>query len=655
MSVWKHLLEPEETVGIAWHRMVGDRASCPRFADAAVRLDGLQEMLGVVFRGLGGEHGIILKPAAPTISSHRRRWRQRLGAEAEAAVHASIDGDTLFLPAEIDAFPDPQLNRALYIWLVGWAAATAPLPAMLPADALQADLSRIQQAARATARALRDHPGLAASYRRLCDAVLALRPARALPAWEAAVEGCILALLGGPTPETAAAQAMLRALRGDAPIVEVAGRCGWIAPRDYRPPLPVPLWGEIRPTPARVKRPDEEPLAEEPPGPSRTEEPKTRRARREEAPDVDRNDPLILNRFEKILSWAEFLRINRGVDDEDEEAAKRAADDHDEITLVKSKRRAATKLKFDLDLAPADVERERLSGTFVYPEWDYRRKGYLAAHCRVLASTADAAGAGESWTPDAAARRRIAAVRRQFEALRPRRVIARRQMDGAELDMDALIRARCDLAACGEGSDRVYQQARCDARDLAVAVLIDVSRSTESYVENRRVLDVAKEALTALTLGLSACGDDHALFSFSSCKRHRVWLQTIKRFDEVDGATVLTRIAHLRPGYYTRLGAAIRHVCAQLQQRPNQRRLLLVITDGKPNDLDHYEGRYGVEDSACAIREARRLGQAVFGITIDRKAQAYFPRIFGQNAFAIMGHVGVLTQALPNIYRHIVG
>ncbi len=173
-------------------------------------------------------------------------------------------------------------------------------------------------------------------------------------------------------------------------------------------------------------------------------------------------------------------------------------------------------------------------------------------------------------------------------------------------------------------------------------------------MENRQVLDVAKEALTALTLGLSACGDDHALYSFSSCKRQRVWVQTIKDFAESDGAAVLARIARLRPGYYTRLGAAIRHASACLQQRANQRRLLLVITDGKPNDLDHYEGRYGVEDTARAIREARRLGHAVFGITIDAKAQAYFPRIFGQNAFSIVGHIGALTSALPLIYRHIV-
>ena len=224
--------------------------------------------------------------------------------------------------------------------------------------------------------------------------------------------------------------------------------------------------------------------------------------------------------------------------------------------------------RFDLDLAPEEIENDRLSAPYTYPEWDYRRQAYLADHCRVLERIAEAPAGAVTWQPDEAARRRIRAVRRQFEALRPRREIARRQIDGAELDMDALIRSRCDLAACGDGSDQLYLQARQHHRDLAVAVLIDASRSTESFVENRQVIDVAKEALTALTHGLAACGDDHAIYSFSSCKRTRVWVNIVKTFEEPGGAAVLSRIAALKPGHYTRLGAAVRHVSRVLSGAP---------------------------------------------------------------------------------------
>jgi nitric oxide reductase NorD protein len=120
-------------------------------------------------------------------------------------------------------------------------------------------------------------------------------------------------------------------------------------------------------------------------------------------------------------------------------------------------------------------------------------------------------------------------------------------------------------------------------------------------------------------------------------------------------AAIEARIAALKPGHYTRLGAAIRHASAELARETRKRRLLLVITDGKPNDLDHYEGRHGIEDSHMAIREARRAGQSVFGITVDRDGKAWFPRMFGQGGYALIPHPDRLTAALPQIYRQLVG
>src|SRR5690606_11130434 len=140
----------------------------------------------------------------------------------------------------------------------------------------------------------------------------------------------------------------------------------------------------------------------------------------------------------------------------------------------------------------------------------------------------------------------------------------------------------------------------------------DVSRSTESAVTGRAVIDIAREALTALAWGLDACGDRFAIQGFSSLKRDRVWIHDCKGFDEPMGAGSEARIHALRPGLYTRLGAAIRHAAHGLAIEGRSRRLLIVITDGKPNDLDHYEGRHGIEDSAMAVRQARRAGHAVF-------------------------------------------
>lgn len=641
-----HLLEPEETIGNLWHRLVGGLGDVAHYPEAAVSFADVEAALRVFFHGLGGEAGVELRPALAEPSQHRRGLLRRLSAGSERIARASFDGDRLALPDLVDVFPERDLNRRLFFWLAAWSAVGAEASPPEPArDPLARDLARIAHAVATTERVLARYPGLAIHYERLRAEVLAARPRRALPAAEAEVEATIRALLGeaGVTSPTAAAlraRAELRATRE--------------APVGYRSYLPVPLWGELLPRPERTiaARRDEEMTAsgkQAAGGDSRQ-----RRAKRRKSDEIERKNPFFLHRFEKILSWSEFMNLHRDVEDDEEEQARKAADDHDEIGVANLQKRPKTLLKMDLDLAPADVDAERLSDAFVYPEWDYRRKAILADHARVLERKGEEAAEGSGWQPGPKSERRIRQVRRQFEALRPKREVLPRQLDGFDLDMDALIRSRADLTATGEGSDRIYRQAREEARDLSVAVLVDVSRSTEAYVANRPVIDLEREALVALAEGISACGDDVGVLAFHSLRRDRVFVTELKGFDEPASAAVRRRIANLKPGFYTRLGAAIRHAAMRLAERPTRRRLLLVLTDGKPNDLDHYEGRYGIEDTRRAIVEARAKGLVVFGVTIDDKAKDYFPRIFGAGAFAILSRPSRLTAALPLIYRHLV-
>jgi nitric oxide reductase NorD protein len=455
------------------------------------------------------------------------------------------------------------------------------------------------------------------------------------------VEAAVLALLGGP-PVQGEAAAMLD------PAVP-PGR--FRAPRRYRPFLPVPLWGEV--VAAGQAEAREATPGDEPGGDAAAMDARRRRARRRENDQTRRRDPLLLNRFETIIGLAEMMNLARAVEDDDEEGARQAADDLDEIAVGEHQRRAATRLKMELDLPSAPIGTEALAPSLhTYPEWDHTRRAYHRNHCRVIAEPA--ADEGEDWHPDDAARRRIRRVRRQFEALRPRRRILHGQPDGEELDLTAVVRALADRRAGAPGSDRLYSAARSDQRDLAVAVLVDVSLSTDSWIEDRRVLDVEKEALMALVGGLDACGDEHAVFTFTSRRRDAVWVRSVKDFDERLDAQVARRIRALRPGHYTRMGAALRHVTRRLAERPRAHRLLLLLTDGKPNDTDHYEGRYAVEDTRMAIREARRGGTKVFGVTVDREARDYIPYLFGPGAYAMFPHISRLPTALPAIYRQVV-
>ncbi len=635
-------LELEEQVGRRWHRWVTrGTESYPHHPQAAVTLESVQPSLAVFFRAVGGDFGVQIAGAAARGSQHRLSWRQKLGLDEERLDQPSLDHTTLFLPERIGLFAEAELNRRLYFWLAAFFTTLDRLPAIDADSPIRRDLAFLRQAHLATEAVLTACPGLVAGHRALCQAVLAIRPQRDLPAQERAVETAVQGLLGEPAagPHWAFVQD-----GGDVAAFE--------ATLHYKPFLPVPLWGEATGrTPGTAEHDDEAAEDSEPGAGDEAESAKRRGARRQQD-QAERKDSLLLNRFEKILSLAEMVNVNRDVDDDDEENAKKAAADLDEIVVAKSRKKPAVKLRFDLDLAPDEVVGDALSGQHLYPEWDYRRRAYHPAHCQVI--TAVAEQKGESWAPDDAARRRIRRVRRQFEALRPRQMLMRRQTDGDDLDLEAVVRSRCDLLASGSGSDRVFTQSRKIARDLSVALLMDVSLSTDAWVQNRRVLDVEKEALTTLCHGLKACGDEHAVYAFTSRRRTMVKVTTVKDFEEPFGEAVERRIGALKPGYYTRIGAAIRHVTKLLEARPHRHRLLLLLTDGKPNDVDHYEGRYGIEDTRKAVQEARRAGLAVFGVTVDRKAQDYFPMLFGRGSYAIVGDVGRLSAALPKIYRQLV-
>ena len=642
---WLKFLEPEEAIGSLWHRFVERLDAEPRFPEAAVSLEEMQSRLSVFFHGLGGAGGVDIVAAAPEGSRHRLSFKRRLGREEEREVPARLDAEHLALPGEIDFFPERAENEKLFLWLSAWAAHAGEAPD-LPDDPLQADIAILRHMTAISTHTLALCPGLAGSYRMLASALLLRRGEQRLPPVEAALEAVVRRLLGADA-----------ALEGEAADLLAAVEDGKIeledfeAPYDYHPFRSVPLWPDHRPLRFSNRRRDG---AESGGGGGSEGEKQRRRAQRRSGDQADRKDSLILNRFETIMSWTEFLNLNRQVEDEDESAAKKAADDHDEIGLANVDKRPATKLAFDLDMAPADVDREKLSGEYLYPEWDYRIQGYHRDHCRVLASVGAATDKPPAFLDDPETRRRIRAVKRRFEALKPKRMSLPRQPDGDDLDMEALVRSIVDLKVTGEGSDRVYKAIRNEARDLAVAILVDTSRSTESVVEERPVIDIAREALIAFSHGLQAVGDDHAIYSFSSLRRERIFINTCKAFDEPLGPAVEGRLAALTPGFYTRLGAAIRHVSAELAKRPSQRRLLLILTDGKPNDLDHYEGRYGVEDCRRAVMEARRVGHAVFAVTIDKQARDYVTHVFGRNGHAIVSRPSRLAEALPPLYQHLV-
>jgi nitric oxide reductase NorD protein len=290
-----------------------------------------------------------------------------------------------------------------------------------------------------------------------------------------------------------------------------------------------------------------------------------------------------------------------------------------------------------------------------YPEWDWERGDYKAAGAIVRRHEPDVTD--DRWGASVLARHGalVRRLRERFERLRARRARLNQQRDGDELDLTACVRALVDQRTGHAADDRLYIAVRPARRGLAIALLIDISGSTDEWIDaRRRVIDVEKVALFLASEALDALGDLYAILTFSGKGRANVRMRTIKAFDETNGQLIRRRIGALEPEGYTRAGAAIRHAAALLERQPAAHRLLLILSDGKPNDVDGYEGLSGVEDTRQAIIEARSQGIYPFCLTIDRQGQEYLGRIFGEAGHTVLRNPNQLPMALVKVVKHLV-
>lgn len=284
-----------------------------------------------------------------------------------------------------------------------------------------------------------------------------------------------------------------------------------------------------------------------------------------------------------------------------------------------------------------------------YDEWDqatcrYRRDWVTLYPTQLTESFAEF---GSELCRDlrATSRRAIAAL----EARRTERVLRTRQLDGDEIDLDGLIEEYAERKRGGNPPGRHYIRAPRLERDTATLVLLDVSLSADSWIENRRVLDV--ELAAACVLGEVAENFDEPLsiLAFASNTRNLCRTWTVKGWKD-SWAKGRARLGALKPQGYTRIGPAIRHATAQLTAHPARKKHLILVTDGKPTDFDRYEGGHGVHDVAWAVREARRSEVSVHALGIDPRAATLLPTMFGPGGWRVLRHITDLPEALVKAY-----
>jgi nitric oxide reductase NorD protein len=287
-------------------------------------------------------------------------------------------------------------------------------------------------------------------------------------------------------------------------------------------------------------------------------------------------------------------------------------------------------------------------GAFLYNEWDYRRQHYRKNWCAVREKSITAI---EDDFVDKTLRKYhglIKHLRKTFEAMRDEDRTLTRQTSGDGIDIDALVEAIAETKDGSEMTDRLFTRRHRTERNIAVVFLVDMSGSTKGWIN-----DAERESLVLLAEALETLGDRYAIYGFSGMARKRCEIYKIKEFDEQYNDEIKARISGITPKDYTRMGFAIRHLTRLLTDIDARTRILITISDGKPDDYDHYRGTYGIEDTRRALVEARRAGIHPYCITIDNEARDYLPHMYGNTAFTVIDKVNQLPLKVSDIYRRL--
>jgi len=284
----------------------------------------------------------------------------------------------------------------------------------------------------------------------------------------------------------------------------------------------------------------------------------------------------------------------------------------------------------------------------VLDEWDHRRQGYRKRWAVLRETTAPSGSLQFAEETLVQYRGMIRQIKRQFERIRMGQTVLRRQKDGDNVDLDAAVGAFTDRAAGLYPSEKVFVRLSRNKRDIAAAFLIDLSGSTSGWIN-----DMERTALLILSEAMQVLQDRFAIYGFSGRTRRRCELFRIKGFDEPYGETVKRRVANLRALEYTRLGPPIRHLTRLLSGVESRTRLLITLSDGKPDDYDGYNGDYGIEDTRQALIEAKRKGIHPFCITIDKAEHHYLSHMYGAVNYVFIDDLAKLPVKIPEIYRKL--
>lgn len=367
-------------------------------------------------------------------------------------------------------------------------------------------------------------------------------------------------------------------------------------------------------------------------------------------------DYVMTHNFEKVETVDEFSGNWRDFDGSDE------LEDHQDALEELS-------MKFTVrvdDIAHSVYQAEFIENTTIsesaetdekgyhlkYDEWDYSKRAYKENYCKVYPKTqlkTDADYYKNTITKNAST---LMGLRKMLTNVNNKMQQQRRQTQGEEFDIDAITDLFVDVHSKRTPSENIYISNRKKEKDLSILLLLDISLSSDSYAAGNRVLDVEKEVSILFGEIMNEFNIDFSIDSFYSKTRNYASYLTLKDFDE-NWNTAKHKIGAVSPSGYTRIGAALRHAGARMDTRKTKNKWIILISDGKPNDFDKYEGKHGINDVKQALRELNERNINSYALAIEAQAKYYLPQMFGQNHYQILTTPVELLQSLVKLYEKI--
>ncbi len=594
----KVLLEDvDEKVGIFADSYLRKKAS-RLHEEAGTSFEPKEKSLKIFYHLLGGDKAKELHITDKRFIETSRTLLEKFSGKGKSFFLAWQDEKALYFPATLAYFSQSELNDMHYYWLC----------AMLSQVNLQSS-NIITENARAALFLTNKYPGFKDFYNKATDLLLQNYPE--------------LSYIDSSESE--------------------------VLLDDKSYPNPLWIYPSISTNAKLLDFNDEEEMGREDGKKDKTEELKMKK-KANQIDDEKETDGLLLFLPESLMSFMEQVNVDRQENDSFDEDALYNAADLDEITLGKKDANLSSRVKMDLDISSREVEDYPLGDGFLRDEWDYKKGIYLKKYVRIYPQVAI------NVEPIPLPKRLNSMMRRiqsELDLMELDRIKIDNLPYGDEINFDAWIDYRGHQNRSNH-PQRFFQSFEKKTRDISTLLLADISLSTEAGVtQDIRVIDMIKDSLMVFSESLHRLEDSFGIYAFSSIRNKKVNFHIVKNFKEKYGELARGRIEVLKPGYYTRLGAAVRESGKILQKQQSQNRLLLILSDGKPNDTDRYDGRYGIEDTKKAIDEVRQMGITPFCITIDVEAREYLPYLFGRNSYAVIRDAKKLPKVLTEIYMNL--